>query len=120
MSLTLTTTPQYGVLICIRCHAYSRQDVLIGGLLYVLIPCHLLAAYLIELAAAQQALGSKKRLKNGATSPSDKDRKSFHATWLTVAWLHAANITLALVVTSAVVYFYIHHPLIGEGVAGAP
>lgn len=83
---------------------------MLGGLLYVLIPCHLLAAYLIELAAAQQALGSRKRLHDG---PRDEHRPGFHAAWLTVAWLHAVNITLVLVVTSAVVYFYIHHPLIG-------
>ncbi|PNY23662.1 O-acyltransferase [Tolypocladium capitatum] len=103
----------YGVLICIRCHAYSRQDVLIGGLLYFLIPCHLLAAYLIELAAAKQALGSRKRIKDGATGPSEEDRNKFHSTWILIAWFHGINITLALVATSVVVYFYIHHPLIG-------
>ncbi|KAF4511403.1 hypothetical protein G6O67_003207 [Ophiocordyceps sinensis] len=115
LRLMIENIQKYGVLICIRCHAYSRQDILVGGLLYILIPCHLLAAYLIELAAAQQALGSRKRLKDGAASPEEEDRNSnkFHATWLIVAWVHAVNITLALVVTSAVVYFYIHHPLIG-------
>ena len=104
---------QYGVLICIRCHAYSRQDVLLGGLLYFLIPCHLLAAYLIELAAARQALGSRKRIKDGATGPSAEDRKKFHSTWVVIAWVHTLNITLALVATTFVVYYYIHHPLIG-------
>ncbi|PHH87721.1 hypothetical protein CDD83_8495 [Cordyceps sp. RAO-2017] len=113
LRLMIENIQKYGVLICIRCHDYSRRDVLIGGLLYFLIPCHLLAAYLIELAAAQQALGSKRRLKDGASGPSDEDRKRFHSTWIIIAFFHAVNITLALVVTSAVVYFYIHHPLIG-------
>ncbi|KJZ72911.1 hypothetical protein HIM_07674 [Hirsutella minnesotensis 3608] len=113
LRLMIENIQKYGVLICIRCHAYGRQDAIIGGLLYILIPCHLLAAYLIERAAAKQALGSRKRIKDGATGPSEEDRKRFHATWITIAWFHAANITLALVVTSAVVYFRIHHPFIG-------
>ncbi|RDA92868.1 hypothetical protein CP533_2852 [Ophiocordyceps camponoti-saundersi (nom. inval.)] len=104
---------QYGVLICIRCHAYSRQDIILGGLLYFLIPCHLVAAYLLELAAARQALETRKRIKPGATGPSEKDREDFHSTWIVIAWIHGINVTLALFVTTAVVYFFIHHPLIG-------
>ncbi|KAM6527072.1 hypothetical protein FSOLCH5_003145 [Fusarium solani] len=105
---------KYGVLICLRCHDYSRQDVYMGLLLYFLIPCHLLAAYLIELAAAQQARGSIKRVKEGpGGGPSEQERKKFHKTWVMVAWAHAVNITLALVLTTWVVYFKIHHPLIG-------
>ncbi|GJN69071.1 diacylglycerol O-acyltransferase [Purpureocillium lilacinum] len=113
LRLMIENMQKYGVLICIRCHAYSRQDVLLGGLLYFLIPCHLLAAYLIELAAARQALGSRKRIKDGATGPSAEDRKKFHSTWVVIAWVHTLNITLALVATTFVVYYYIHHPLIG-------
>lgn len=104
---------QYGVLICIRCHDYSRQDVLLGLGLYFLIPCHLIAAYLIELAAAQQARGSRAKIQDGATGPSDEERRKFHSTWILVAWAHAVNITLAFAITTLVVYFYIHHPLIG-------
>lgn len=102
------------MLICIRCHDYSRQDVLLGLLLYFLIPCHLFAAYLIELAAAQQARGSWKRIKDaGTTGSSEADRKRFHSTWVLAAWAHLINVTLALAITTLVVYFYIHHPLIG-------
>lgn len=81
--------------------------------MYFLVPCHLLAAYLIELAAAKQARGSHKRIKQGATGPSEEDRKRFHTTWIIIAWVHLINITLALVSTTAVVYFYVHHPFIG-------
>ncbi|KAF4999442.1 hypothetical protein FGRMN_2464 [Fusarium graminum] len=104
----------YGVLICVRCHDYSRRDVSLGLLLYFLIPCHLLAAYLIELAAAQQARGSLKRVNDSSPGgPSENERKKFHKTWVIVAWAHLLNITLALVLTTWVVYFKIHHPLIG-------
>lgn len=109
----LTNAAQYGVLICLKCHDFRRQDVLLGTGLYFLIPCHLLAAYLIELAAAKQARGSRKRIKDGAAGPSEEDRKKFHSTWILIAWAHMINITLALVFTTGVVYFYIHHPFIG-------
>ena len=82
-------------------------------MLYILIPCHLIAAYLIELAAARQAKGSRKRIQDGSSGPSEEERKKFHATWLIIAWAHAANITLALAITTVVVYFHVHHPLIG-------
>ncbi|KAF5003526.1 hypothetical protein FDECE_9913 [Fusarium decemcellulare] len=89
-------------------------DVYLGLLLYFLIPCHLLAAYLIELAASQQARGSIKRINESSSNgPSEQERKKFHKTWVVVAWAHAVNITLALVLTTFVVYFKIHHPLIG-------
>lgn len=101
------------MLICIRCHDYSRQDIFLGLLLYFLIPCHLFAAYLIELAAAQQARGSRKRIKAGSDHPSEEDRKAFHTTWVMVAWAHGINITLALAIATLVVYVKIHHPLIG-------
>jgi diacylglycerol O-acyltransferase 1 len=76
-------------------------------------PCHLIAAYLIELSAAQQARGSRKRIKDGDSGPSEEDRKKFHNIWVLVAWAHLVNITLALAITTFVVYFYIYHPLVG-------
>ncbi|KAG7419195.1 MBOAT, membrane-bound O-acyltransferase family-domain-containing protein [Fusarium sp. MPI-SDFR-AT-0072] len=114
LRLMIENIQKYGVLICVRCHDYSRQDIYLGLLLYFLIPCHLLAAYLIELAAAQQARGSLKRVNDAPSGgPSEQERKRFHKTWVVVAWAHLFNITLALVLTTWVVYFKIHHPLIG-------
>lgn len=113
LRLMIENLQKYGVLICLSCHDYSRKDVVTGLMLYFLVPCHLFAAYLIELAAAQQALGSRKRIKDGATGPSEEDRKRFHSTWVIVAWAHAVNITLGLAITTYVVYFHIYHPLIG-------
>ncbi|PHH64687.1 hypothetical protein CDD81_4128 [Ophiocordyceps australis] len=111
--LMIENIQKYGVLICIRCHAYSRQDVVLGSLLYCLIPCHLLAAYLIELAAARQAAGSRRRAKEGKAQSSEQDRLSFQSSWKLIAWAHGVNVTLALAFTTAIVYWYINHPLIG-------
>ncbi|TWU75791.1 hypothetical protein ED733_003787 [Metarhizium rileyi] len=111
--LMIENLKKYGVLICLRCHSYKNEDVLIGGLLYFLIPCHLLVAYLIELAAAKQARGSKKRLAPGSSGPSEQEKTSFHSSWVLVAWAHGVNMTLALTLTTFVVYFHIHHPLVG-------
>ncbi|KAH7354290.1 diacylglycerol O-acyltransferase [Plectosphaerella cucumerina] len=113
LRLMIENMQKYGVLICLHCHDFRRQDVLLGLGLYFLIPCHLFAAYLIELAAAQQARGSRRRSKDGSASPTKAQHDQFNAVWKIVAWAHALNVTLALAITTVVVYFYIHHPLIG-------
>ncbi|KXH30863.1 MBOAT family protein [Colletotrichum simmondsii] len=113
LRLMMENIQKYGVLICIGCHDFRQQDLALGLGLYLLIPCHLIAAYLIELAAAQQARGLRAKSKDGAASPTEDQRARFNSTWKVIAWIHAVNITLALTVTSYVVYFHIHHPLIG-------
>jgi diacylglycerol O-acyltransferase-1 len=89
--------------------------VLLGLALYFLIPCHLLAAYLIELSAARQALVSRRKAekRDGTTSPTEDEYRRFQATWKVIWAAHAVNVTLALAITTFVVYFHIHHPLIG-------
>ncbi|KDN67609.1 putative MBOAT family protein [Colletotrichum sublineola] len=67
----------------------------------------------IVLAAAQQARGLRAKSKDGAASPTHDQRSRFESTWKVIAWIHTVNVTLALAVTSYVVYFHIHHPLIG-------
>ncbi|KAG5985505.1 hypothetical protein E4U54_006007 [Claviceps lovelessii] len=112
--LMIENLKKYGVLICLRCHSYKNEDVIIGGLLYFLIPCHLLVAYGIELAAAGQARESRQRAKSGSPpQPSEDDTKQFHSTWMLAAWAHLINMTLSLVLTTFVVYFFVHHPLVG-------
>ena len=105
IDVTLTSL-QYGVLICVRCHDYRRQDILLGLILYLLVPCHLFVAYIIELAAAYQAKGALGRAKRHSEDPPDgaKAAKSFRTTWLTIAWAHGINATLSLLVTSLTVY----------------
>jgi len=86
-------------------------------MLYALVPCHLFVAYIIELAAAQQAKGAIGRMKRDADDSQDyhdaQARRTFHSTWLVIAWAHGINATLCLLVTTITVYTYIHHPLIG-------
>ncbi|KAH0295554.1 hypothetical protein KCU71_g14463, partial [Aureobasidium melanogenum] len=41
LRLMIENFKKYGVLICIRCHDYRRQDVIYGSILYFLVPCHL-------------------------------------------------------------------------------
>lgn len=68
---------------------------------------------MIELAAAQQARGSIKHVKEDSSGPSEHERNKFHRTWVIVAWAHTLNVNLALCITTFVVYFKVHHPLIG-------
>ena len=86
-------------------------------MLYALVPCHLFVAYIIELAAAQQAKGAIGRMKRDSDDAKDyhdaQARKTFHSTWLVIAWAHGINATLCLLVTTITVYRYINHPLIG-------
>lgn len=73
-------------------------------------------AYLIELAAAQQAKGWIARVKKNEAEEAvelERKRRSFLATWRFVALAHGVNATLNLVVATTVVYYYIHHPGIG-------
>lgn len=108
-------------MICIRCHDYRRQDVILGAALYFIIPCHLFLAYVVELVAAQQARASLRagKKRDGTATPggsyvaSDEERRKFQSTWILIAWIHGINASLCLLITSVVVYFFIHHPLIG-------
>ncbi|KAK8158182.1 MBOAT, membrane-bound O-acyltransferase family-domain-containing protein [Phyllosticta citribraziliensis] len=114
LRLMIENFRKYGVLICIRCHDYRRQDVVYGSILYFLVPCHLFVAYVIELVAAQQAKGAIAQIKK-AESPEDlaAKRDKFRSTWGLVAFAHGLNATLNLIIASTVVYYHIHHPGIG-------
>lgn len=130
LRLVLENIQKYGVLICVRCHDFRRQDLHVGFVLYTLVPCCLLIAYLIELFAAYEARTSKLRAFNnswrgkgdgdsdgdasdGTTSPTADQQARFRRIWYTVVALHLFNISLALVVTSWGVFSYVNHPLIG-------
>ncbi|KAK3375028.1 MBOAT, membrane-bound O-acyltransferase family-domain-containing protein [Podospora didyma] len=116
LRLIIENVQKYGVLICVRCHDFRRSDVQLGLLLYFLIPCHLLIAYAIEAIAATQARSSRarsERRRDGTSSPTEDEHKKFQSTWKMVWVAHAINVTSVLVFTTIVVYFKIHHPLIG-------
>ncbi|KAF2788066.1 hypothetical protein K505DRAFT_329219 [Melanomma pulvis-pyrius CBS 109.77] len=118
LRLMIENFRKYGVLICIRCHDYRRQDVIYGLVLYILVPCHLLAAYIIELVAAQQAKSAIARMKKAGEdhdTPAKQEaaRRSFNSTWRTIALLHGINATFNLIIATKIVYYDIHHPGIG-------
>ncbi|KAL1908360.1 hypothetical protein Sste5344_005888 [Sporothrix stenoceras] len=134
LRLMIENIQKYGVLICVRCHDFRQHDVLLGLVLFLSIPLHLFVALLIEHGAAQQAQVWRKRTTaaklhkkqaegggagngakstTGASSPTEDEARRFTALWQVVAWLHAINISLALAIASYVVYFHIHHPLVG-------
>lgn len=99
-------------MICIKCHDYRQQDLFLGSILFALVPCHLLVAYVIELsaaAAAKRTVGLQKK----TAEEKEYDQQKFRSTWPLTALLHTLNASLCLAVTSFVVYFYIHHPGIG-------
>lgn len=97
-----------------RCHDFRRQDVVLGIVLYALVPCHLFIAYMIEIIAVQHARGQIGRMKrDDSQNSSEAGRKYFQSTWLKIAWAHAVNASFCLLITTVVVYTYIHHPLVG-------
>ncbi|KAL2172806.1 hypothetical protein VTG60DRAFT_2625 [Thermothelomyces hinnuleus] len=115
LRLVIENIQKYGVLICIRCHDFRPNDVRLGLALYVLIPCHLMIAYLIELVAAANARRSraKPQKRDGSSSPTEDESRRFLRTWRIIRIAHTINVSAALAITSYVVYYYIHHPLIG-------
>lgn len=112
LRLIIENFMKYGVLICIKCHDYRKQDIVLGLILSALVPCHLFVAYLVEVTAAAAAKGTVGRQKKTAEE-KERDQQVFRSEWHYTAFLHTVNATLCLAVTSYVVYFYIHHPGIG-------
>lgn len=90
---------------------------ILGAILYALVPFHLFAAYVIELAAVQLAkgaIGRKKRDETGGNlQDNQREKKAFQSTWRYIALAHSINATLCLLVTTLTVFLAIHHPLIG-------
>jgi diacylglycerol O-acyltransferase-1 len=115
LEATTANTPQYGVLVCIKCHNFGKSDVQLGLLLFFLIPCHFLVSYLIELVAAANARDQRAKTHKhpGRSSPTVDQSRKFERTWRTLRVAHCVNVIAVLAITTYVVYFHIHHPLIG-------
>ncbi|KAL2127677.1 hypothetical protein VTI74DRAFT_10325 [Chaetomium olivicolor] len=115
LRLIIENIQKYGVLICIRCHDFRQNDVRLGLALYCLIPCHLFIAYAIELVAAWHARGQRAKAKerDGTSSPTEDQSRSFLRTWRLIRFAHLINITAALGFHTWIVYYHMNHPLIG-------
>lgn len=72
LRLLLENIQKYGVLICIRCHDFRAQDLKVGLVLYTLVPCCLLVAYLIELFAVYEARTQRMRASNARERSKDE------------------------------------------------
>jgi diacylglycerol O-acyltransferase-1 len=109
---------KYGVLICISCHDFSRQDVRNSILLYLLIPCQLFIAFAIEYVAANRAKAALARMKRAGEEHQTPEQQEaalrrFNTTWYLIAFCHAVNAVVSFVYTTNVVFYDIHHPGFG-------
>lgn len=116
LRLVIENARKYGLLISLKSNIKS-VDLRIGLFLYALTPCHLFAAYMIERVAMQhahKALGIRKRSDAGLNAPeTEKERLAFRSTWRWIAFGHLVNATLALAITSLVVFTAVENPGIG-------
>lgn len=141
LRLILENIQKYGVLICIKCHDFRRQDLIVGAVVYTVVPASLLVAWAIEIWASINAKKARTRARsdslrraklalggaapnaaidqvNGAnddgTNPPTLDQQArFRRTWYMIVVAHVLNVSTALVLTSWAVYRLVNHPLIG-------
>ncbi|KIW78704.1 hypothetical protein Z517_08543 [Fonsecaea pedrosoi CBS 271.37] len=117
LRLVIENARKYGLLITLKSNLRS-QDIKIALALYALTPCHLFVAYIIEKVAMENAKGAIGRRKK--TDPdankrpeTEKQTKEFLNTWWWIAVAHTLNASLALLISSFVVYYCIHNPGLG-------
>jgi diacylglycerol O-acyltransferase-1 len=117
LRLMIENFKRYGIRVTISSNGPSRSDLIYGTILYVSVPCHLFVAYGIERLAAWYAQGAVGRVKKSEARDYDKqlefERKRLKSLWWIIAVLHALNATFNLLVSTTVVYCYIHNPGIG-------
>ncbi|KAH7125469.1 diacylglycerol O-acyltransferase-like protein 1 [Dendryphion nanum] len=118
LRLMIENFRKYGVLICIHCHDYRRQDVIYGLVLYLSVPIQLFAHYLIERLAAWQAKSALARLKRAGeeSNASDVQERTYHSfdlSWGIIAGLHGIVASTSLLASTITVYYGINHPGIG-------
>ena len=118
LRLVLENFKKYGILVTLSGHEYRRQDIVLGWRLFLLVPCHLLVAYVIEFVAARQAKAAIARIKRNddpraRSNSQQREKRTFQLTWAIIAAAHGVNATLNLYIATKAVYYHIHHPGIG-------
>ena len=117
LRLMIENFKKYGVRVTLSSNGPDRSDIIYGTILYLTVPCHLFVAYGIELVAAIYAQGAMGRVKKSESTDRDRqlewERKRLKTLWWGISGLHALNATCNLMVSSAVVWFYIKNPGIG-------
>lgn len=116
LRLVVENARKYGLLVTLKSNI-SSYDLRIGLLLWALTPCHLFAALVIESVAmehAKRALGRRKKSDAGVDAPeTEREQRAFRSTWRWIAFGHMVNATLALSITTLVVFYAIDNPGIG-------
>lgn len=121
LRLMIENFKKYGIRVTLSASGPSRSDIVNGTILYLTVPCHLFVAYGIEIVAAGYAKGAVGRVKKSDDGERKKrlefERKALKSLWWRIAIGHAANATCNLLVSSAVVYWYIENPGMGMSLA---
>jgi len=117
LRLMIENFKKYGILVTLSGSSIRPEDWNWAIFLYILTPCHLFGAYVIEVLAARAAAGviaMQKRAENGAEERHvEEKREAVFSTWRSIAKVHATNATIMLLVATYVVYYKIHNPGIG-------
>lgn len=116
LRLVVENAQKYGLLITVKMNLRT-SDIETALVLYALTPCHLFVAYIIERVAMENAkgvVGRRKKVDPDRSEPeTEKEKKDFYYTWWWIAVAHTFNASLALLITSYVVYYHIHNPGLG-------
>ncbi|KAG9788030.1 Diacylglycerol O-acyltransferase 1 [Exophiala dermatitidis] len=116
LRLVVENAQKYGLLITLQFNLRS-QDIKTALVLYALTPCHLFVAYIIERVAMENAKGAvgkrKKDDPDGSKPETEAEKKDFYYTWWWIAFAHGLNASMALLITSSVVYYHIYNPGLG-------
>nr|POE79915.1 diacylglycerol o-acyltransferase 1c [Quercus suber] len=117
LRLMIENFKKYGILVTLSGSSIDSADWKWFAVLYLLTPCHLFIAYMIELLAAQYAKEKVARAKKSEDrkdiKTAEKHKKSLFSTWRVIAFFHAFNATFMLVFSTCVVYFGIYNPGLG-------
>ncbi|EMC99086.1 hypothetical protein BAUCODRAFT_120378 [Baudoinia panamericana UAMH 10762] len=114
LRLMVENFKKYGLLVTLSGAKLQPGDWRNFGILYALTPCFLFVAYMIEAMAAQYAKGKVAERKRAEErkdgQQAEKHKRHLFSTWRVIALCHGSNATLMLVISTYVVYHYIHNP----------
>ncbi|QIW99955.1 hypothetical protein AMS68_005473 [Peltaster fructicola] len=115
LRLMIENFKKYGIRVTLSSSGPSRNDLFYGLWLYFTVPCHFFVALAIEKLAAGYAMGAVGRVKRreADNNEMEAERRQLLRHWRVIGFLHAVNISINLVYSTFVVYFYIHNPGIG-------
>jgi diacylglycerol O-acyltransferase 1 len=117
LRLVVENARKYGLLITLKSNV-SNKDIYTALGLYALTPVHLFVAFIIEKVAMEHVkgvIGRRKKIDGDGNigTETEKETVEFLNAWWWIAFGHIVNSTLALAITSFVVFFFVHNPGLG-------